>query len=311
MDSDNDAIPESQSLLDGYKERADTVEKNPSQAKQNDELTQHDVRPSQTPLNILTESQEQAQSQEKSQEVISKGSSVSPKVNKRQTRVNKGSRGAKPKETKSVKRRRSANNKDSSESDSDTELKTKRKKHLKNENKVKETKDSDKTKETTEEKCVVEAINKLADQMRLGMGELSQRMSDFEATITETIKKQVLNIMAPEIEKIKDDFNSKIRQMRQEFQSSAQRQSTSATNETVEINRTLNIVVRNLPETRNENTTDKVNTLIKEGLKIQNVSVTKAVRKESKSTENGVIIASCKDREDKETVMKAKASLKD
>ena len=176
---------------------------------------------------------------------------------------------------------------------------------------MKATNDTTNVKDSTEQQCMVDTINKLADPIRLGMGELSQKMVDFEATITETIKKQVLNIVTHEIENIKEDFNHKIHQMRQELQSSTQRQNSSISNETVEINRALNIVVRNLPETRNENTTDKVNTLVKDGLKIHNILVTNAVRKESKSAENGVIVASCKDKEDKEAVMKAKAGLKD
>ena len=46
-------------------------------------------------------------------------------------------------------------------------------------------------------------------------------------------------------------------------------------------------------------------------MKIHNILVTNAVRKESKSVKNGLIVASCKDREDIEAVMKAKAGLKD
>ena len=231
MESDNDTILESQSLLNGNKEMAappirmsHDYGQNQSQATQKDEIVCGDISLTQPSLIIPADSQTQSQSQEQSQSLLSKNSSVSPKANKRQTgtRVTRGNRSTRTKETKSVKRRRPNNNRDSSESESDTELKNKRKKHLKNESKVKDTNETTNVKDSTEQRCMVDAINKLADKMRLGMGELSQKMFDFEATITETIKKQVLNIVTPEIEKIKEDFNHKIHQMRQELQNSTQ-----------------------------------------------------------------------------------------
>ena len=72
------------------------------------------------------------------------------------------------------------NSRDSSETESDTELKNKRKKHLKNESKERgDTNETTNVKHSTEQQCMVDTINKLADQMRLAMGELSQKMVDF------------------------------------------------------------------------------------------------------------------------------------
>lgn len=70
----------------------------------------------------------------------------------------------------------------------------------------------------------------------------------------------------------------------------------------------MNIVIRNLHETNRKNTTEKVNKLLKDGLRL---SVEKAERKQPlKDAENGVIIAKCSNENDKSLIMKSKASLK-
>jgi hypothetical protein len=72
----------------------------------------------------------------------------------------------------------------------------------------------------------------------------------------------------------------------------------------------LNIVVRNLPESSNENIESKLNTLIKEGLKLTDIQVTHVIRKRAfRDTDNGVVVATCKDNEQKRKIMLAKASL--
>ncbi|KAH3814719.1 hypothetical protein DPMN_143228 [Dreissena polymorpha] len=71
-----------------------------------------------------------------------------------------------------------------------------------------------------------------------------------------------------------------------------------------------NIVIRNFPERANENVKDRVNSLLKNVLKV-NISIKSAERKKAKSgTENGVIIAVCKSRDDKDTVMKSESKLR-
>ena len=78
----------------------------------------------------------------------------------------------------------------------------------------------------------------------------------------------------------------------------------------------LRIVLRNVPETRNENVIDTVNGIMRDGLRLRDVSVKKAERKQSDSQNNGrskapVIVATLKSREDKQAVMDNKKKLKD
>ncbi|KAH3880585.1 hypothetical protein DPMN_004502 [Dreissena polymorpha] len=121
--------------------------------------------------------------------------------------------------------------------------------------------------------------------------------------------------MNPALEKIWKDFNDEIQKIRGEIQNmrdtalhkpdssnSTQAMYTSQINSGL-----INIVIRNFPEGANK---DKVNSLLKDVLKV-NISIESAERKEKKSdTENGVIIAVCKSRDDKDTLMKSKSKLR-
>ena len=73
----------------------------------------------------------------------------------------------------------------------------------------------------------------------------------------------------------------------------------------------LNIVIRNLPQTHGENVLNKVNGLVKDGLKIKDVSVMTAERKANRSDyEHGIVIAKCASANDKRKIMSNKRNLK-
>ncbi|KAH3784176.1 hypothetical protein DPMN_162128 [Dreissena polymorpha] len=124
--------------------------------------------------------------------------------------------------------------------------------------------------------------------------------------------------MHPAIEKIKKDFNDEIQKVRNEMQNMKDTalhtpdypNLTEAMN-TSQINSGVNNnVIRNLPESANENVKDRVNSLLNDVLKV-NISIESAERKETKSgAENGVIIAVCKSRDDKDSIMKSKSKLR-
>ena len=62
----------------------------------------------------------------------------------------------------------------------------------------------------------------------------------------------------------------------------------------------LNIVVKNLTFNEGENITDRVNGLLKEGVKLRNVKVAKEVRKQSyRDNMPGIVIATLHNKEDK------------
>ena len=74
----------------------------------------------------------------------------------------------------------------------------------------------------------------------------------------------------------------------------------------------LNIVLHNLPETNNENIDNKVNNVLKEGIKLQNITVESAKRKKSyKRNAPGIVVAKLKNAEDKKQVMLNKKKLAD
>ena len=103
-------------------------------ATQQDKTVCGDISLTQHASNMDTESQSKCKAQEESQSLLYEDSSVSPSAGRRQmgastmTRTPRGNRGNKAKENKPVKRRRSANNRDSSDTEPDRELKNKIKK---------------------------------------------------------------------------------------------------------------------------------------------------------------------------------------
>ena len=175
----------------------------------------------------------------------------------------------------------------------------------------------------TESICVVEAINKLTEQMRTSITELSARFDQMESSLDNKIKHHVKNSVTPAFTKIKEEFNAEISKVREEIKAVSD-QTSQTINQTYaqaaggnssagsEIQtKSLNFVVRNLRESDRENVVEKVNNLITEGLKIRSISVADAVRKPSHNENlDGIIVATCRNKEDKNTIMKAKSSLK-
>ena len=171
----------------------------------------------------------------------------------------------------------------------------------------------------SESGCVVEAINKLSKQMRTSISVLSERFDQLESSLDDKIKRQVNDTVAPAFTKIKEDFNAEISKVREEMKAVAQR-SSQANNQTYSqvasngdndpVN--LNFIVRNLRESDRENVVQKVNTLISEGLNMSSVFVSVAVRKQSRNEHHdGVVVATCKNRDDKNDIMRRKSVLKD
>ena len=73
----------------------------------------------------------------------------------------------------------------------------------------------------------------------------------------------------------------------------------------------MNIVIHRIHESDGENVTNKVNGLIKDGLKLRSVTVEKADRKVSRRQgAPGVIVVKCRSVADKKSIMDKKKSLK-
>ena len=72
-----------------------------------------------------------------------------------------------------------------------------------------------------------------------------------------------------------------------------------------------NIVIRNLPQSVNENLNTKVSALMREGLKLNNVSFGRVEHKTSRSDhKSGVVVVTCKSKKDVSDIMSTKQKLK-
>lgn len=157
----------------------------------------------------------------------------------------------------------------------------------------------------SENDCIVSAINRLTDQI----GGLSKRIERLESSLDSKIAKHVQKALNPAIDKIKEDFNAELKKVRDEMKLLKENQ-TNQQQENTSQDTYLNIVIRNLPESANENTNTKVNSFLKEALKID-VVLENIQRKPARNElENGVIVATCKTRDDKSRIMKAKSLLR-
>ena len=153
---------------------------------------------------------------------------------------------------------------------------------------------------------------------------LSERIDKLESGLEQRISTKVAQLLDKrvnvELGRIKKDVDSKLNTFRdtlreevaddlQEINDKLSSIATPVTNNTPDIS--LNVVIRNLPESTNENVNEKVNLLIANGLKINSVSVASTERKQSNiNGRAGVVIAKFKTSADKSKVMSSKASLK-
>lgn len=147
----------------------------------------------------------------------------------------------------------------------------------------------------SENDCIVAAINRLTEQI----GGLSKRIERMESSLDTKIAKHVQKALNPAIDKIKEEFNAEIKKVREEMELLKGNQTYHQIEQDNAQDTYLNIVIRNLPESANENAKTKVNSFLKEALKVD-VILDNVERKPAKSElENGVIIATCKNRDDK------------
>lgn len=145
---------------------------------------------------------------------------------------------------------------------------------------------------------------------------LEQRIANKVAQLLDKRVNTELNRVRKDIDSRLDDFKSSIKadlaadldDIRDEIST---RVSTTP-NIPQQKDLSLNIVIRNLPESHNENAKSKVNAIFRDGLKLSDISVEDAERKQSHSeSKPGVIVARMNSKQDKQRVMKEKSRLKD
>ena len=89
-------------------------------------------------------------------------------------------------------------------------------------------------------------------------------------------------------------------------------QGNGITNNLSESSKT-NFILRNFPEREREDINYEVTRVLKDGLKLRDIEIEKAERKPNRSNNGkpGIVIAKCKSKEDKHTIMRNKNKLKD
>lgn len=143
------------------------------------------------------------------------------------------------------------------------------------------------------------AINRLTEQI----GGLSKPIERLVSSRDTKIAKHIQKALDPAIEKIKADFNAEIKKVREEMELLKENQANQQQEHSPDTY--LNIVIRNLPESTVENTKAKVKTFLQEALKVD-IDLENVERKMARNDiESGVIIATCKSKEDKSKIMKA------
>ena len=159
---------------------------------------------------------------------------------------------------------------------------------------------------------IVKAISILSEQMLKQFEGLSQRINDLETSLENRLLTKFNDIVEDKVAQAKQEFEQEVHGAKDSvktMESSYAEVLKCAGKEDI----SLNIVIRNLPETTNENNEEllqKVNRLIKEGLKLQSTEIGTADRKRAAREGNyGVVIASCVNKEQKDKIMSAKSAL--
>lgn len=174
---------------------------------------------------------------------------------------------------------------------------------------------------------IEQMLSKLSADMHMLFSSLSERVNDLEKGLEQKIANKVAQVLdkrvTTEMNRIRKDVDERMSDIKEsicdEFKAEIvlvntkiESLSNSATVNNSDNDITLNIVIRDLPETENENTAIKVNKLIKDGLKVHGVTCKSADRKNSRSSSKpGLVIAKMRSHEDKRKVMSNKSKLLD
>ncbi len=161
---------------------------------------------------------------------------------------------------------------------------------------------------------VEQLIAKLSADMHMLFGSLTERMDKLESGLEQRIATKVSQLLDKrvnsELGRVRKDVDTRLDSFKDNLRTEvaaelddmstkldkkldtiATQNRASNTANTSDI--TLNVVIRDLPETQNENTKSKVNAMIRDGLRLSDVTCSTAVRKRSPNDgKPGLIIAS-------------------
>ncbi|CAG2255048.1 unnamed protein product [Mytilus edulis] len=144
---------------------------------------------------------------------------------------------------------------------------------------------------------------------------ITKCIDDFENNIPNQIASMIDKKVTIEIQKFQKQFQTEIKGVTEKVEcmekSYADIVKQASVNMDIDNSEKCRIVIRNIPESSNENLENKINGLIRDGLHLKDVKVVSAERKKSfREGKSGVIIASLSSTSDKRKVMDKKRELK-
>ena len=171
---------------------------------------------------------------------------------------------------------------------------------------------------------LTQLINKLSIDMRNMFSNVTTRIDNLETSLERKITQKVNQIVDKrinsEVGKVRKEMNSVVENIRSDFDSDIKSvedklteisKKVESTDSSQDKDLSCNVVIRNLPESVNENLKGKVSALMREGLKLNDVSICKVERKQSRSDHSsGIVIATCNSKQNVTDIMSAKQKLK-
>jgi hypothetical protein len=166
--------------------------------------------------------------------------------------------------------------------------------------------------ETTESGDILAAIRILSSDFKLAVATLSERINTLEEMFEQKILLKVNEVVSEKVMQVKKDLTTELNSVRsevKEVQKAYAEVVKGGTSKSPDIS--LNFVIKNLPESKNENIVSKVNDLVKDGCLVRDVKILRAERKQTgRDSDAGLVIATCQCKEDKQAIMKQKMKLK-
>ena len=137
---------------------------------------------------------------------------------------------------------------------------------------------------------------------------MERKFVEMESSLEKKLTDSILKVCEAKIGQVKKEFHTEITKITDRLTIVENRDSTQCNGHTDP--RKMNFIVRNMNEREGENVRNRVSGLIKDDLRINDVSVVSAERKVSRNRKPGVIVASCKSEQDVVKVLKNKKALK-
>ena len=138
---------------------------------------------------------------------------------------------------------------------------------------------------------------------------IDRKFSEMENNLEKRLSDSMLKVCEAKIGQVKSEFRAEITKITDRLVTVENRDNSSQCNGHPDPCK-LNFIVRNMTERNGENVKNRVNGMIKDGLRISDVSVVSAERKQSRNRKPGVIVATCKSDKDVAKVLKNKKDLK-